>query len=258
MAKFNHSGKKFYPSAFLKAKNTPICSLCKRNRPLLLEELKRLPYEGLNSFLKQLKADQIQKMRYLTKLRITPKFVQACKCTTHGNMVHSYCKAVQIIQTKRISCDKCGYYYEFNLSKKKVSLLTMLCNTTFYTFLTYLAIYAVFCFEGRFKCNGSRSEAYKKRLDLLSENSFPEQFALFNEICVPFNSMVRIMIIVLMIILWSTYYEIIRLKTSVSELTLVELLPYDTCKVTRKQAKQNLHTILEHNAKKKIPNKMFD
>ena len=52
MAKFNLSGKEFYPSSFIKVKHNPICSLCKRNRPLLLEELKRLPYEGLNSFLK--------------------------------------------------------------------------------------------------------------------------------------------------------------------------------------------------------------
>ena len=52
MAKFNLSGKEFYPSSFIKVKHNPICSLCKRNSPLLLEELKRLPYEGLNSFLK--------------------------------------------------------------------------------------------------------------------------------------------------------------------------------------------------------------
>ena len=51
IAKFNLSGKEFYPSSFIKAKHTPICSLCKRNRPLLLDELKRLPNEGLNSFL---------------------------------------------------------------------------------------------------------------------------------------------------------------------------------------------------------------
>ena len=53
------------------------CSLCKRARPVFAgdDDIKRLPETAMSKFLKVLRADTIKKQRYLSQLRITPKFI---------------------------------------------------------------------------------------------------------------------------------------------------------------------------------------
>ena len=77
----------------------PVCSLCKRNRPVFTgdDQLRRLPESTLSPFLKQLKIDSKEKQRYLQQLRITPKFIKACKCKKSQSNVHIYCKTAHII-----------------------------------------------------------------------------------------------------------------------------------------------------------------
>ena len=73
------------------------CYLCKRNRPVFAgdDDIKRLPETSMSKFLKVLRADSQKKQRYLSFLRITPKFIQACNC--QYNFVHSYCLTAKII-----------------------------------------------------------------------------------------------------------------------------------------------------------------
>lgn len=60
------------------------CYLCERHRPVFVAEtddmIKRLPERFLSGFLKSLKKDFIEKRQYLKFLRISVKFIKACKC----------------------------------------------------------------------------------------------------------------------------------------------------------------------------------
>ena len=73
------------------------CCLCKRNRPVFAgdDDIKRMPETSMSKFLRMLKLDAIKKQRYLSMLRVTPKFIQACSCPQ--SVCHSYCLTANII-----------------------------------------------------------------------------------------------------------------------------------------------------------------
>jgi len=81
----------------------------------------------------------------------------------------------------------------------------------------------------------------------------------FMEDCVDFGSLMRIQAIILPIICWSLYYSLNTVKNNGAFKAVVEVLAFDDVKkVSRNEAKQNLHIIRENNARRKIENVLFD
>ena len=75
-----------------------------------------------------------------------------------------------------------------------------------------------------------------------------------------FGSLFRIQAIVLPIICWSLYYSLSQAQNSSGAFSVVieTLSVHDEKSVSRNEAKQNLHVIREHNARRKIENVLFD
>ena len=69
------------------------------------------------------------KVNYLKVLRVTEKFIKPCLCDDRD--VHTYCMTAQIINKKRIYCEKCGQYYKLFVKQEKLCsgpLLQLICN----------------------------------------------------------------------------------------------------------------------------------
>lgn len=128
------------------------CCLCKRNRPVFAgdDDIKRLPETALNKFLKVLKADAIRRQRYLSLMRITPKFIQACTCA--ASVCHSYCLTAKIIQTKKIFCERCDEHFKLHLSKHNVSVMASVIRYMFYIICVVITGFGLNVLDGVLKC----------------------------------------------------------------------------------------------------------
>jgi hypothetical protein len=106
------------------------------------------------------------------------------------------------------------------------------------------------CFlDGYIKC-----QARDDLVDLQRSDAYS-----FFENCVELDSVLRIQLILYPIIVWSLYYSLSEKKTEATFNGIVEVLSLDDKKrVTRVQAKRNLHTIIENSENKKIENQFFD
>ena len=168
------------------------CYLCKRNRPVFAgdDDIKRLPETALSKFLKVLRADTIKKQRYLSQLRITPKFVQACNCSR--SIAHSYCLTAKIIQTKKIFCDTCDDHYKLHLSKHNVSIVGAVLRYVF-IIVCVIAFGASICFlDGYMKCRQSGADGkrtFTSRRSLVGSDGSVFGFI---EDCVDIESLMRI------------------------------------------------------------------
>ena len=128
------------------------CFLCKRNRPVFAgdDDIKRLPESALSKFLKVLRADTIKKHRYLQMLRISPKFIQPCKCV--NSYTHSYCLTAKIIQTRKIFCNRCDEHYRLHLSKHNVSIIGSVVRYVGIIVFVLVAAASIVLLDGFLKC----------------------------------------------------------------------------------------------------------
>ena len=74
------------------------CSLCNRELPLFFygneEQIKRMPSRSMTKLLQDMKADLEKHVHYLKAMRVSPKFIQPCRCE---KPVHTYCMTASII-----------------------------------------------------------------------------------------------------------------------------------------------------------------
>lgn len=174
--------------------------------------MRRLPETVLNKFLKQLKTDAMKKQRYLSQLRITPKFIQACSCTT--NIVHAYCITAKVIQQKKIYCERCDEHFKLHLSKHNVSVIGSV--------LKYIIIIMAVCavglllciFDGFLKCRRSGADGKRTFTSRHSIVGSDSSVLGFMEDCVDFGSVVRIQAIITPIICWSLYYSLSKAQNN--------------------------------------------
>ena len=173
--------------------------------------------------------------------------------------MHSYCLTAKIIQTKKIFCNKCDDHYKLHLSKHSVSIVGAVLRYIIIICLV-VAFGALICIlDGYLKCRRSGADGkrtFTSRISLVgSEGSI---FKFFEE-CVDFDQLMRIQAIILPIICWSLYYTLTLKKNSAAFQAIIEVLDYnDLKKVTRFDAKENLHKIRENTARHKIENVLFD
>lgn len=118
------------------------------------DEIKGLPESALTKFLKVLKQDSMRKQVYLNQLRITPKFIKACSCSSShsANRVHSYCMTAHVIQTRKIYCTRCDDYYKLFLRQQNLNIIG---SVLFYIFMivNVIALSMSICvLDGYIKC----------------------------------------------------------------------------------------------------------
>lgn len=168
------------------------CCLCKRNRPVFAgdEDMKRLPEAALNKFLKVLRADTLKKQRYLSQLRITPKFIQACSCPQ--SICHSYCLTAKIIQTKRIFCVRCDEHFKLHLSKHMVSVVGSVIRYIFIICCVIALGLSVCMLDGFLKCRQSGADGKRTFTSRHSLVGSDGSFLGFMEDCVDLGSVNRI------------------------------------------------------------------
>ena len=184
------------------------CSLCKRNRPVFAgdDDIKRLPENALSKFLKVLKSDTTKRHRYLSQLRITPKFIQACPC--QHSIVHSYCLTAKIIQTKKIFCTRCDAHFKLHLSKHNVSIVASVVRYVF-IIMCVIAVGASFVMlDGFLKCRQAGADGKRTFTSRHSPVGNDGTLIGFMQDCVDYGGLVRIQAIILPIICWSLYYSL--------------------------------------------------
>ena len=238
-----------------------ICFLCKRGRPVFAgdDEIKGLPERALTPFLKVLKNDALNKQIYLNHLRISTKFIEACKChCTDRNrvFVHAYCITAHVIQTRNIFCSKCDGYYQFHMRMQNVNIIG---SVLFYIFaiVFVIALSTSICIlDGYVKCI---EEVTNHNKTFTSNVAAEMSLGNFLSNCIDVGSLYRIQGIVIPIIMWSLFYSLTNKKSKMSLNAIVEILPYNgMVTIPREKAKKNLHIIRETNIKQKIENVLFD
>ena len=67
-------------------------------------------------------------------------------------------------------------------------------------------VYSFFLFDAQLRCR--INDDFQSKLEMLSENSLGKKFRLFNQMCVRFASMLRILFILSIMIIWALYYSV--------------------------------------------------
>ena len=168
------------------------CSLCKRNRPVFAgdDDIKRLPESAMSKFLRVLRADTVKKQRYLQMLRITPKFIAACKCP--NIYTHSYCLTAKIIQTRKIFCARCDEHYRLHLSKHNVSIIGSVIRYVGIIVSVLFAAASIVLLDGFLKCRQSGADGKRTFTSRHSIVGSDSSFIGFMEDCVDFGNLFRI------------------------------------------------------------------